>query len=276
MTAMPAAHDSAAAVPARPGVAERLTQILDVFASGPETVLLEDVIRITELPRSTAFRLLTQLVQLEWLEHDSSGYRLGAMAARLGGGGARTVDHAPLRAAAAQPLNDLHLATGAVAHLAVLERGSVHFLDKIGGPFVHTVPSHVGRRLPAIGSMLGLALLANETPEQVDNWIPNTTPRQSVWEQASLHGTLNKVRQRRGIALIAAQHSQHNIGVVATTVNGPHGSVASIGLAGLGLEQVERFAPLVAQAAARTSKALYPHWQHEPRRGRGRGRLTAS
>src|SRR5690554_4781096 len=53
----------------RSGVAERLTWILDAFVDGPEVMLLEEIAAETDLPRSTAFRLITQLVDLDWLEH---------------------------------------------------------------------------------------------------------------------------------------------------------------------------------------------------------------
>lgn len=113
----------------RPSVAERFTQILDVFTSGPDRMFLEEITAATGLPRSTVFRLLTQLVDLHWVEHDSRGYGPGLRMQTM----ARPRDYSQLRAAAAGMLNDLQIGTGGVAHLTVLEGSSVYFLDRIGG-----------------------------------------------------------------------------------------------------------------------------------------------
>lgn len=238
----------------RPGVAERLTQILDVFASGPETVLLEDVIRITELPRSTTFRLLNQLVSLGWLIQANPGYRLGIRSLTLGTGATATYD--ALRAAAATPLSKLHIDTRGVAHLAVLDGPTVRYLDKIGGPFAESVPSHIGKKLPADHSICGISLLAALSPEQVDTLIDGRSGTSPLWEQPSLHGTLHRVRRRRGVAFVPASRSHLNIGVVAATIAMDDGSTATIGVAGVGLEDVQRVAAHVIRAAQATSEGL--------------------
>lgn len=241
----------------RPGVAQRLTQILDVFASGPETILLEDVIRITELPRSTAFRMLTQLVELGWLVHAAPGYRLGVRSLQLGSGGFQGYDL--LRTAAATPLSKMHIQTGAVAHLAVLDGPTVRYLDKIGGPFTETVPSHIGKRLPVQASILGVALLASLPPERVDVLVPHTAERSPLWEDASLHGTLHRVRQRRGLAFVPASQSPLNIGVVAAVIPVENDVVAAIGVAGVGLERLDRAIQSVIGAAQETAQGLAHH-----------------
>jgi DNA-binding IclR family transcriptional regulator len=253
--------DSGADVPERgraqqrPGVAERLTQILDVFAAGPETILLEDIIRITELPRSTAYRLLQQLVDLGWLRHALPGYRLGMRSLSLGTGGGGSYD--TLRAAAATALSRVHIATGAVAHLAVLDGPMIRYLDKIGGPYAETVPSHIGKKLPADRSICGLSLLSRLEPEEVDTLVPHTSSASPLWEQPSLHSTLNRVRQRGGIAFAPASRSHLNIGVVAALIPTSAGATAVIGVAAVGLERLERIVPRVLHAARETSERMH-------------------
>lgn len=253
----PFADVDAGSAQQRPGVAERLTQILDVFASGPETVLLEDVIRITELPRSTAFRMLNQLVGLGWLIHTAPGYRLGLRSLTLGTGTTTTYD--ALRTAAATPLSKLHIGTGAVAHLGVLDGPTVRYLDKIGGPFAETVPSHIGRKLPADQSICGLSLLATLPPEQVDTLIDGRLGRSPLWEHPSLHGTLHRVRRRRCLAYAPASRSHMNIGVIAAAIPLDDGSTATIGIAGVGFENVERYFGHVLQAAQQIAEGMLAH-----------------
>src|SRR6266567_9587444 len=110
-----------------PSMVERMTLIMDSFG-GPEIRLaLEDVAGRTNLPRSTAHRILEQLVRLRWLERNGSDYGLGPRALGLGG---RGVGHAGLRAAAFPLLHALSVRTEMVVHLAVLEGAEAYYLDK--------------------------------------------------------------------------------------------------------------------------------------------------
>ncbi|MEV5647286.1 IclR family transcriptional regulator [Nocardia sp. NPDC052254] len=238
----------------RPGVVERLTLILDAFSVDTEILRLEDITRGTGLPRSTAFRLLTQLVDLHWLEHTSAGYRLGI---RLQGIGGRGADHSELRSAASGFLNDLHLRTGAVAHLTVLEGRSVHFLDKVGGAASSRVPSQVAARLPAARTVSGRALLACLEPEQVDRLMAMGS-RRAGEPGSALHAQLNRIRRHRGISYAPGDRCPLRISAVAAPIHGPAGAVAAISLASTGVVELERLAPLVFAAARRTGRALFP------------------
>src|SRR5690606_30682144 len=116
MTVAPEASATAAAArrDLPPSMVERMTLVLDVFQGRDSRHTLEDIARVTHLPRSTAHRILDQLVRLAWLDHTPFGYCLGARSLGLGGG---TDDHSELRAAAAPYLHDVLLRTGAVVHL---------------------------------------------------------------------------------------------------------------------------------------------------------------
>src|SRR3546814_16751343 len=82
-----------------PSMVERMTLILDAFRGPTTRLTLEQVARATHLPRSTAHRILDQLVKLSWLEHTSFGYALGSRSLKLGDAGARGSND--MRAAAA-------------------------------------------------------------------------------------------------------------------------------------------------------------------------------
>jgi|SRR5579875_3129605 len=238
----------------RPGVLERATLIMDVFASGQEFVFLEQVSDQTGLPRSTAFRMLRQLVDLGWLEHDSQGYRLGPRAQLLP---TRAADHSELRDAASAVLNDLNLRTGAVSHLGVLEGASVHYLDKVGGAAAHTVPSRVGSRLGADQTVTGRALLAGLCPEEVDRLLRRET--QASLDMARLHQELNAIRRNHGLAFSYGERCSMGISSLAAPVVGPRGTVAAISIAAQKILPLERMVPVVAAAARRISERLYGH-----------------
>lgn len=260
MTTAPAPEQDQADRVARPSVVHRVTQILDVFALGEEYLLLEDITAFTGLPRSTAFRILAQLTELQWLEHGPRGYRLGV---RSQGLAARTRnDYDELRGAAAGSLNELHAATGAVAHLGVLEGARVHYLDKIGGAAVGTVPSRIGGRLPADRTVCGKALLACLVPEQVDSLIAmSASQRRRDLDLPRLHSQLNLIRRQRGVAIDDAERCSMGITAVAAPIIGPHGAVGAISVAGKNGLRMDRLAPMVAHAARRTSATLFPGWR---------------
>jgi DNA-binding IclR family transcriptional regulator len=252
---------------------ERMTLILDAFPQRTSRLTLEDVARVTHLPRSTAHRILDQLVKLQWLEHTSFGYSLGRRALYLGGGGD---DVAELRAAASPILHDLMLRTGLTVHLASLDEGSVHYLDKIGGRFATTVPSRVGGRAPAHSTALGKAMLAWLAPEEVDERVgaaTRMTPR-TVVDLERLHQELHRIRGRNGLATEQGECFEH-IACAAAAVHAPEGAIAAISLVGETGVQLDRVAPLVLDAARKVSLALFPELQ-SPRNRRLRERMSAS
>lgn len=236
---------------------ERMTLIMDAFPGNFTRLTLESVARRTRLPRSTAHRILDQLVQLRWLEHTSAGYGLGRRALNLGG---RDGSHGEIREAAAPLLHDLQITTGMTVHLAVLDGGDVYYLDKIGGRSATSVPSKVGGRAPAHSTALGKALLALLEPEQVDDRIGELISRRTtrtIGELNVLHQELNRIRQRHGLAF-EREECFPEISCVAAAIRGHAGPVASISLAGNARTPLERVAPLVSNAAREASTALAP------------------
>ncbi|KDQ70895.1 IclR family transcriptional regulator [Streptomyces halstedii] len=261
---VPAVH-----APARrelpPSMVERVTLIMDVFEGRSSRLSLEEVSRCTRLPRSTAHRILDQLVRLGWLEHTALGYGLGRRALGFGGGDGA---HSGIREAAAARLHQLQIRTGMVVHLAVLDGAEVHYLDKAGGRFAAAVPSRVGGRAPAHSTALGKAMLAWLDPEDVETRaggsITRLTPR-TIADLSTLHQELNRIRRRHGLAFERGECFP-DIACVATAVRGPEGPVAAISLVGDAWSPLEKVAPLVVDAARQVSLELFPG--QEERRAR--------
>lgn len=247
----------AAEVNLPPSMVERMTLILEAFQSPTTRLTLEQVARVTRLPRSTAHRILDQLVRLSWLTHSPVGYAFGARSLQLGGGGS---NHFDLREAAAPALHELQVRTGLVAHLAVLDAAEICYLDKVGGRFARIVPSRVGGRAPAYCTALGKAMLAWLPAEEVDVIVapeigPKTKRTISTIDQ--LHLELGRIRGRRGLAF-EREECFSNISCVAAAVRGPEGPVAAISLVGQAGTPLERVAPLVVDAARTVTQDLYP------------------
>jgi DNA-binding IclR family transcriptional regulator len=241
---------------------ERVTLILDAFEQRPTSRLnLDQIAARTSLPRSTAHRILGQLVGLQWLEYTGTQYSLGRRALRLGG---QDGPQGEIRQAAAEHLHRLHLRTGLVVHLAALQGPEEVFLDKVGGHFAATLPSKVGSRNYAYQTTGGRAMLAWLPPEEVDALLGQRLPRSAGgagWDLTSLHRELTHIRNAHGISIDRGERTRRQVGVelpsVAAAIRGADGPVAAICVCGAANSvPIERVVPLVADAAARTSRML--------------------
>ncbi|WGY03796.1 IclR family transcriptional regulator [Nocardioides sp. QY071] len=244
-----------------PSMVERMSLILDAFESPAARLTLEQVSRATHLPRSTAHRILDQLVRLEWLAHTSFGFSLGPRSLGLGGGGRADTE---LREAAAPYLHELQVRTGLVAHLAVLDGPDVRYLDKIGGRFAVRVPSRVGGHAAAHATALGKAILAWLPAERVDEIVearPARLTRSTITDLVLLHQELHRIRGRHGVAYERGE-AHPDIACVAAAIRSPEGAVGAVSLVGDLRAPVERVAPLVLRAARQTAADLFP--QPEP------------
>ncbi|GAA0294908.1 MULTISPECIES: IclR family transcriptional regulator [Streptomyces] len=239
-----------------PSMVERMTLIMDCF-EGPKTrLLLEEVSRRTGLPRSTAHRILDQLVRLQWVEHTRSGYHLGR---RVRTWGARESGHSDLRAAAAPWLHELAVMTDLVVHLGTLDETYVEYLDKVGGRRAAAVASRVGGRAPAHCTALGKAMLAWLPPEEIDELYADGVPAAtgaSVDGLPALHRELGRIRRDRGLAVERGECVE-GIACVGVAIRGPEGPVGAISLVAGHASPLERIAPLVYDMAQRITLDLF-------------------
>lgn len=240
-----------------PSMVERMTLILDSFDGRCDRLTLEDIARRTELPRSTTHRIVDQLVRLSWLERTSAGYALGQRPLGFTDHGG---SYADLREVTAPLLHELHMKTGLVVHLAILDGANVYYLDKVGGRFAGRVPSRVGGRIPAHSTALGKAMLAWLEPEEVESRLGGAVGRltgQTIGDFSTLHRELNRIRRRNGLTFEYEECSP-GIDCVAAPVRGPDSPLGSISLVGNTRTQLEKVAPLVVDATRRASRALSP------------------
>lgn len=251
-----------------PTMVERVSLILEAFQGPHAQLSLEQISGLTHLPQSTAHRILKQLVGIGWMTHSHAGYQLGPRGPVSGESGEARLE---LRGAAAELLNDLHLRSGMVVHLGVLEGAQVRYLDKVGGRFGKTVPSRVGGTAPAHCTGLGKAMLAWLPPEEVDDAIsrPDRHTPQTIVELNALHGELHRIRQRNGLTFERCEYLE-DVVCVAAAVRGPDRPVAAISMVAHDGAPLERAAPLVVDAARQVSATLFPGQQVRGRRQRCR------
>jgi DNA-binding IclR family transcriptional regulator len=214
--------------------ATRALQVLRFLASQPDPVALDRITRACDLPRSTAYHLLTAMIEEGFVVHlpDEHRYGLGVAAVEVGSGFSR---QEPLQRISRRTLTDLVDRTGQTAHLAVLHGRDVLYVVEERGPGRPPLVTDVGVRLPAQLTASGRAILSALPSAQVRALYPDpsafadrhgTGPR----TLSALRSLLTDTRRRGyaveegevtpGFASVAApvlDHNRHPVAGLALT-----------------------------------------------------------
>ena len=174
---------------ARQGALTRLREIADALA----------------WPRSSTHALLQTLVASGWVQTDASGtfYSIGIRALLAG---TSYLDRDPRVRLAHPILADLAASLGETVHLARLDRDQVVYLDTVESREYPRVMPRVGRRLPAVHTALGRAILA-ENPAAVPAELPPPLTRFSLTDPAALAAELAATAER-GYALEVQENTE--------------------------------------------------------------------
>ena len=219
----------------------RAAQIIDVVAASAEGLTLNRIAEETELPVSTAHRLLRSLVSIEYLVTDPGRrtYRIGRRLARV----FRTAFGPADIQAVAEP----------VLTALVQKFGQVFFLNQLVGPRVKLVafvlPSGGHRSLivpgeysPVHATAAGKAIIAFESESVIERHLQRPLEKfqpETLTDPAALRREFALTRER-GYAL---SESEFDAGVTAlalpVSVEGA-GVVFAVGTAGLQTSMFER------------------------------------
>ena len=241
--------------------ATRALRVLRFLAAQPEPVPLARVAAELQLPRSTAYHLLSAMTEEGFVTHlaDEHRYGLGVAAFEVGSGYAR---QEPLARLARRPLADLVDRAGQSAHLAVLHGRDVLYVVEERAPGRPPLVTDVGVRLPAHLTASGRAVLAALPAAQVRALYPDRSAfvdRHGLGPATphALRTLLAEVRQRGhaverdevtpGFASVAAavrDHNDHPVAGLAMTY--PTAEEPD----------VDRLARLVRDAAGRLTRRL--------------------
>jgi IclR family acetate operon transcriptional repressor len=196
----------------------RISLVLDCFTEGQPTVTLSEICERTGLPKSTASRITSELVDYSYLERHGAALSLGIRVFELGSQAARPRS---LKVLALPRMAGLRRATGHTVHLAVLEEATVVYIEILPSSSSPRLPSRVGGRLPAFATGVGKALLAYSSSSVVDQVIarglwkvgPNT-----ITDVTALQSSLKAIRAA-GVAT-EEQESGSGISCVAAPILG--------------------------------------------------------
>ena len=152
--------------------ATKAMRVLKFLASQPDPVPLDRIMRACNLPRSTAYHLMTAMAEEGFVTHlaDDRRYGLGVAAFEVGSGYAR---QAPLQRLARRHVAALSDRVGESAHLAVPHGRDVLYVIEERAPGRPPLVTEVGVRLPAHLTASGRAILAALPEGQVRALYPD-------------------------------------------------------------------------------------------------------
>ncbi|NSC20979.1 IclR family transcriptional regulator [Streptomyces albus subsp. chlorinus] len=178
--------------------AVRTVELLEFFAHRPGMHTLAAVQEAVGYPKSSLYMLLRTLVELGWVETDSTGtrYGIGVRALLVG---TSYIDGDEVVAAAGPALDRLSEDTTETIHLARLDGTDVVYLATRQSQHYLRPFARVGRRLPAHSTSLGKALLATYTDDEVRALLPERLARhteRTVTDRERLIEELHLVREQ--------------------------------------------------------------------------------
>lgn len=215
---------------------DRSLHVLNGFLGVESAMTLTELSRRLAMPKSTVFRLITQLTESGYLERNGRKYRLSLRVFQLGNHYAQC-GPGELRELAAPHMGGLFQHTGLTVSLAVRDGLKIVYLDRIRGPKSGATPAIVGGRMPAMTTALGKALVAFDHSDAIHQVLKQGLVRRtpfSVVAAGLMNDQLATVRTTGvafdrqeslvGLACVAAPiMSVENTPIAAISLSGPAG-----------------------------------------------------
>lgn len=260
MSATAPAGDSPPSRPTGPGdlrsVLGKVETILDAFLVDDLELSLAELVRRTQLPKTTVHRLCHVLAGTGVLERVDGGYRLGLRLFELG---QRVPRQRILRDAARPYMQELLYQSRAVIHLAILDGLDALVIERLSPYRQPTRHTQIAGRMPLHCTALGKALLAFSSPARVTDVLRAGLRRRTPHTITSaLHFTraLERARQE-GVATAVEEMHVGYLSVGAPILNPESLPVAAVSAtAPLHSTRLEQLTALVKEAGAGIQSAL--------------------
>lgn len=243
-------------------------EILTLFGAERPFLKLPEIVAMTGISKSTAFRVVSTLETLGYLEHDpeNRGYRPGLKVLRLGFTALNSLEMAQI----AQPfLKALSDSCGETTNMSIRDGTEIVYIARYATQQVISVNLQRGSRLPVYCTSMGKAQLIDLSREELVELLgegpyPGRTPNTITCLDA-LISRLDKVREL-GYA-VNDEELAAGLRSVAAPIRGSDGRVAAainISVPGSRMSRRElekQLAPRVVAAAGEISSALGASFQ---------------
>lgn len=148
----------------------RVAAVLGAFSGERPVIGVNEIARSSGLAKSVVSRIVSELIEVDFLERADSGVRVGIRLFELGELAQRSKE---LRQLALGAMADLRQATGITVQLSVLKGADQVYVEILRGRDSDmNIRSRIGGRVPAYATAGGKAVLAHSTDAAVQLAIP--------------------------------------------------------------------------------------------------------
>lgn len=231
-------------------------KLLDLLSKSEQGVGITEAAAWLAVDKSSALRLLQTLTQYGYTEKDSETrkYTLGAQLLNLS---RFALARMPLRETARIYLLELVKLTGECAHLGVIFKNKVLYIDQVDSPATLRVNTEVGQIAPLHCTALGKVLLAfgsAEIPSQLDSFTEHT-----IIDPVDLITSLEKVR-KQGYAEDLQEYNEGVCCLAAPIFDFRQRVIGSLGISGpssrLTLPRMRELSDVVTNTAQNLSDRM--------------------
>lgn len=242
--------------------ADRVLQVFELLTENPDGLLLAEIQRALDLPKSSAHSLVSTMAARGFVQQDPHSRRY-AVGIRLWQAGRSYLTASSLENLALPYMTQIRAELNETVQLATLDGIDNVYLAKVDPDQQLRLASHVGARLPAYATGIGKALLSLLPDEEIRRRFTDVaftayTP-QTI---SSLDALLQTVHRVRHIGH-AEDHGEYTAGVFCVAM--PLKSTTDHGLAALSVsvpevrkrpDLVDRALESLRQATAEISQRL--------------------
>ncbi len=238
---------------------ERIFAIVEILAQHPKGMPLQALAGEAALAKSTAHRLLSNLVALGYVVQDSftTHYRLTLKLYEIASAPVNDMD---IVSAARGHIDRLSRHTGEAVHLVVRDGADIVYVYKAEAPLSNMrMSSHVGLRIPMYCTGTGKAILASLSPADVERiWkkseIKKLTPH-TITSLDALNEQLVQIRAQ-GYAI---DDEENELGIRCVAVALPTragAALAAISISGLAPQMDDARMQDIAQTCLATKQDI--------------------
>ena len=239
---------------------DKVFKIIELLKSKNGTKLNE-ITQELALPKSTAHRILNELIKNKYTYKDTNNYyRLGYKFLEIS---SYMIDNFNLREVAKKSIDKLNELTKETIHLAVLLDSRLTYIDKRESQHPIKMSSQIGKSGPVYCTGVGKALVAFQPKKVIDDILTNThlykfTDNTITSKDLLLH-EFSKIRAN-GYAVDMEEH-ENNIGCIAAPIwNNENKVIGSISITAVLInkefEEILKYKDLLISECQKISKRL--------------------
>lgn len=243
------------------GSVQRAFMILEFLNDSDRGWNISEMSRKLKIPKSTTHVLVSTLDQLGYVKQLPSSRRF-QLSTKMLGLGRRALNATPLPEAALPHLRWLVQETQLTAHIGILEKNQVVFVQKADGPGFIKFDTYIGKCSPLHCTALGKALLAHQPQEMLESSILGYSfgrfTKKTIVTKAAFMAELARVRQN-GYSM---DDEEEELGVrcVATPIFSESSILAAVSVTGtssqMRMEDVGKTVIALKRTASRISACL--------------------